>query len=47
MINITFSSPGIDLMSEFTTVLIPSFLLTTLNGLRALRHLNTLKKLEF
>ncbi len=35
---------GIDVKSELTTIFIPSFLETILNGLRALSALNPLKK---
>jgi len=40
----TFIRAGIEWSSEFTTVLIPSFLLTTLSGLNALNALKPLMK---
>ena len=43
-INKTFRSAGILFSKELTTVLMPSFLLTTLNGLKALRARKPLMK---
>ena len=44
MISMTLSRLGMDRRRELTTVLIPSFLLTILSGLRALSALKPLTK---